>query len=252
MYVPSTAFEAANEANSKVPLVVNVHGTSRSAEQCRDMLRDVADSKGAAVLAPLFPFGVVDPNDADNYKDLLYRDIRYDQVLLSMLEEVKLMWEGIIDTDKFFLIDFSGGGQYTLRFLYLHPNRLQAAGIGAPGTITSLNERACPVGVGNSGQLFGTEVDISKIKEVKLHMVVGELDTGIAGEGIRDVLGGQEGVASRVETIERLHRELKQLGIEAKLDIVPGVEHDAIGVLPAIKSFLSSVLPRINTTEFCR
>lgn len=106
----------------------------------------------------------IDPNDADNYKELLYRSIRYDEILLNILEEVKVRWEGVFNTEEFFLMGFSAGGQYTLRFLYLHLDKLQAASVGALGTVTSLNVTSWPVGVGNSSQLFGTQVNISKIK----------------------------------------------------------------------------------------
>lgn len=251
MYVPEAAFTAVNETGSKLPLVVNIHGTSRRAEQCRDSLQDFADSRGAAVLAPLFPYGINDPNDADNYKEVLYRGIRYDEILLGMLEEVEVRYEGIIETDRFFLMGFSGGGQYAHRFLYLHPERLHAASIGAPGTVTSLNESSWPEGVGDTNELFGVEVDVEKIKAVKLHLVVGELDDGVVGEGISDVLGSQAGVAGRMTVLNGLQSEWKQLGIGARLDIMPGVEHDAIGVLPAQTSFLKSVVPKAELNKRC-
>ena len=249
MYVPSEAFSAVNGTNSQLPLVVNVHGTGRRAEQCRNSMQDFADSQGVAVLAPLFPYGIIDPNDADNYKNILYRDIRYDEIILGMLEEVKVRWEGIIDTHQIFMMGFSGGGQFTLRFLYLHPDRLKAASIGAPGTITSLNGTSWPIGVGDAEEVFGIKVDIERIKRVKLHLVVGELDTAIAGEGIRDVIGGQVGAMGRAEQLEGLKNDWEQLGIEARLDIVPGIEHDAIGALPAMKSFLKAVVPKTNTAS---
>jgi hypothetical protein len=51
-------------------------------------MTDLADRVGAAVLAPLFPAGIDDPNDLQNYKMLLYQGIRYDSILLSITDEV--------------------------------------------------------------------------------------------------------------------------------------------------------------------
>lgn len=208
MYIPESAFNAVNETDSKLSLVVNVHGTSRRAEQ------------GAAVLAPLFPCGIIDPNDADNYKEIFYKGIRYNQLLIGILEEVKVRREGIIEIEKFFLMGYSGGGQFALRFLYLRPEKLYAASIGAPGTVTSLDSTPWPRGVSNTIELFGVQVEPARIRDVRLHVVVGELDNSVAGEGVRDVVGGQVGAASRVETLVALHKSWGEAGIESKLDIV--------------------------------
>lgn len=42
-------------------------------------------------------------------------DVKHDLLLLQMLEEVSICWPGI-DTRKFFLAGFSGGGQFAHRF----------------------------------------------------------------------------------------------------------------------------------------
>ena len=252
MYVPTRAFNAANATSAKLPLIINIHGTSRRAEQCRDSLVPFADSQGAAVLAPLFPYGIGDPNDADNYKELLYEGIRYDEVLLGMLEEVKVRYEGWIDVEKIYLVGFSGGGQFVLRFAYLWPERVAAVSAGALGLVTSLNESlAWPRGLSDVQELFGRQLDVEKLKEIDWHLVVGELDTGKLGEGISDILGSQAGELGRVGTLENLKKEWEGVGIDARLDIVPGVEHEAIDVLPAVTSFLKKAVPSLDMSGQC-
>jgi poly(3-hydroxybutyrate) depolymerase len=89
-------------------------------------------------LAPLFPSGIIDPSDEDNYKFIKYHDIRFDHVLLAMIDEVAIKYR--VNKDRFLLHGFSGGGQFVHRFFYLHPKRLMGVSIGAPGRITYLIE----------------------------------------------------------------------------------------------------------------
>jgi poly(3-hydroxybutyrate) depolymerase len=67
----------------RLPLLVVVHGTARTAELYRDALAGFAERHGCVVLAPLFPAGVGDPEDLHNFKFLSYRDIRFDRVACS-------------------------------------------------------------------------------------------------------------------------------------------------------------------------
>jgi dipeptidyl aminopeptidase/acylaminoacyl peptidase len=45
---------------SALPLVVAVHGTSRKASEILDWMAPFAEEHGCAVLAPLFPSGIID------------------------------------------------------------------------------------------------------------------------------------------------------------------------------------------------
>lgn len=64
------------------PLVVSIHGTERAPESYRDGFASLADKHQCVILAPLFPAGIGDPDDVDNYKTLDYRGIRFDLLLL--------------------------------------------------------------------------------------------------------------------------------------------------------------------------
>ncbi|KAK5480777.1 hypothetical protein LTR55_007280 [Exophiala xenobiotica] len=93
----------------KLPLIVNVHGNERHAERSRNCLVELVDRVGAAVLAPMFPTGIDDPNDTHNYKRLSNRGIRYDHILIDMLSEVGQRWPGI-ETGQILLVGFRAVG----------------------------------------------------------------------------------------------------------------------------------------------
>lgn len=241
IYVPGAHYDANPDKNAtaaRLPLLVEIHGTRRlvSSVQTEDVLQAYADDVGCAVLAPLFPAGLEGPNDLDSYKLMRSRTLRSDLALLSILDEVAYRWPGI-DTTKIYLTGFSGGGQFTHRFLYLHPERLAAVSVGAPGRVTHLDDgRDWPIGISNTGDLFDKEINAASIQDVPIQLVIGEEDTEIHGnpefwDWIQDKFGSNDGLPpmnqTRMDTLLELREEWRQKGIEAQFDIVPGVGHES-------------------------
>ena len=73
-----------------------------------------------------------------------------------MIREVRQRWGPGIATDTFYLAGYSDVGQFALRFLYLHSERLLAASIGASGSITRLDTSSpWPAGVADTASLVG-------------------------------------------------------------------------------------------------
>ena len=247
-------------------LIVNVHGTSRHAEKCRDCLVEFANSERVAVLAPLFPAGLDGYTDLDSYKLLKSETLHSDLVLLQILDEVAAKWPGI-ETKKFFLMGFSGGGQFVHRFAYLHPDRLYAISVGAPGRVTFLDKSMkWPHGIQDVGEVFGYDLIVEKTK----FRVIGEIQLVIGAED-NFIHGGSEfwtwlamrkkqlkqeveaeGTQSekieseqltpprkgRVDTLRELHEAWKGHNISSSLEIVPGVAHDSSGVQTKVEAFL--------------
>lgn len=118
----------------KLKLMSFVHGTGRTIEWYRSLFRDFADKEGFAIIFPMFPGGLMDKNDFNSYKLLEYNGVRYDNVFLSMIDELAGRFP--IDTDKIYLYGWSGGGQFVHSFLYVHLERLVAVVIGASGRPT--------------------------------------------------------------------------------------------------------------------
>src|SRR5690606_16426524 len=64
------------------------------------------------------------------------------------------------------------------RFLYLHPERLLGASVGAPGIVTLLDRHHdWWVGVRDFEERFGKPLDLEAIRRVPVQLVVGGADT---------------------------------------------------------------------------
>ncbi len=260
MYVPETHYQV-NE--TRIPLIVTIHGNGRDASKSRDMLVDFADRTGAAVLAPLFPAGIDDPNDQQNYKLLNYQGIRYDLLLLDIVEEVAVRWPGIA-TGKFFLMGFSGGGQFCLKFFYLHPSKLEAVSIGAPGVVTRLDGSVpWPWGTKDVEKDFdGLTVDLDAMRKIDgIQLIVGGDDVEKVAGGLlewalakrKDVPELYRGFVSKLpnrkEALTALQKEFEDADIKSEFVVVDGVAHDSKGVFSRVAEFLEPHLVRWHSTR---
>ncbi|KAI0837110.1 alpha/beta-hydrolase [Hypoxylon sp. FL0890] len=265
LYVPPQYYDShdgrIDSARAKLPLLVSVHGTRRYLYDIED-LAPFAEATPCAILTPLFPTGLDGPDDVDSYKQIRTKTLRSDLALLSMLDEVVVRWPEV-DTEKIFLMGFSGGGQFAHRFLYLYPERLAAVSVGAPGRTTVLDDqRNWPAGTKDAGSLFGKPINRDVIKGVPIQLVVGDQDVKVHGgeefwtwmRRLKAQRGAGSGAAEnaekymfmdrgRLETIRDLRDSWKHDGIEARLDVVEGVAHDARGVRNSVLAFLE---PRIK------
>src|SRR5690348_13671610 len=113
LYVPP-GFDADPAGHT---LIVAMHGTGRSMETYRDRFSAFAQYKKCVVLAPLFPVGPLGDGNLHGFKTLKEGAIRYDEVLLAMVDEVGAMLGTRFA--KFMLFGYSGGGHFVHRFFYL-------------------------------------------------------------------------------------------------------------------------------------
>ena len=74
-----------DEPDPHYQLLVIIHGTGCGIEEYIRSARTLADKQHVAILAPVFPGGLIDHDDFNSYKLLSCDGIRYDQILLSML-----------------------------------------------------------------------------------------------------------------------------------------------------------------------
>jgi len=242
LYVPPDVFRSAEPAE----LVVMVHGTARTFMPYRDALAEFGRWNHCIVLCPLFPVGVMGDGNRDGFKQLKEGDIRYDHVLLGMVDEVAAKYG--LRIDQFALAGYSGGAQFVNRFTYMHPKRLWASSIGAPGSVTLLDvERNWWVGVANMREIYGIGLDLDALRRVPVQLVVGGADietweiTHREG-GKHWMAGANDAGATRPERMASLLRSLQAAGVSARLDIVSGVAHDGMRCLGEIKQFLAATL----------
>lgn len=245
LYVPDGFDETGTET---YPLAVVVHGSLRNAAEGRDAFIDFAEREQCVILAPLFPCGIEEPHDVHNYKFIAYRDIRFDLVLLAMIDEVATTYR--LQRDRFLLFGFSGGGHFAHRFAFLHPERLLAVAVGAPGSVTLLrDDRDYWVGIRNVAQIFGQPVDLTALRTVPVLLVIGSEDTEtweitIPRDNPTWMPGAADAGANRLDRMASLKASLEQYGVDVRQVIVPGVGHDASKVLDPVKAFFTAVLAR--------
>ena len=110
---------------------------------------------------------------------------RIDLQLIVVIDDARerLAIEGINVDDKVLMMGFSSSGQFTNRFTLLHPDRIRAAAIGAPGGWLALplkewNEVKLryPVGVWDLESLVGKEFDFESFRKIPLYIFMGDQD----------------------------------------------------------------------------
>jgi pimeloyl-ACP methyl ester carboxylesterase len=243
LYVPQDYSETDGR---QYDLAVIVHGTGRTAAQYRDRFADFAEKHGCIILAPLFPVGIVEPGELANYKRIEFHGIRYDLVLLSMVDEVCAKYR--IRDGGFMMYGYSGGGQFCQRFFMLHPQRLRAVSIGAPGVVTLLNQDYdWWVGVRDLKARFGIEIDLEAMRRVKVQTLIGGADDAtweitIPRESKLWMDGADLQGANRLERIAALADSFEAHGIAVRRDIVPGVAHSPFEMVDPAEDFFTSIV----------
>lgn len=247
-YVPSDYSE---DDGKTYDLAVIVHGTERGMLAYRDAFADFGEANDTIVLCPLFPANICFPGDLSSYKMLRAGDLHYDAVLLDMIEEIRERYR--IRGDRVMMYGFSGGGHFTHRFLYLHPERLLAASIGAPGVVTLLDfDHDFWVGVRDFETVFGKAIDLDAMRRVAVQMVVGGDDKEtweitITPSDAWWMPGADLAGANRNDRIRSLKKSLERNGIAARLDTVDGVAHDDRLLLAKVKEFFVNTLATVRT-----
>jgi hypothetical protein len=242
-YIPENYFDL-----SSIPLIVLIHGSSRNHSTLQIRFEEYAMKNNLALISPLFPRGLIDCNDPDNYKNLDDGGIRYDEVLFRMLDQVKQRYPKVM-TDKVLMHGFSGGGQFGHRFAYLHPERLMGLSCGAPGHITMPDNKIdFPLGTRNLKERFGIALDIEALKKVPLQLIVGAGDVGTSHVLFRQdrqlpEVGGKKLILSRLDDLHRLEAALLELGHDhVSLVAVEGMKHESVKGLNDVKKFFSQIL----------
>ena len=244
LYVPKGYAEDGEQA---YPLIVLVHGTERGAAHYRDTYADFAERHQAIVLAPLFPCNLFGIGDTENYKLLAMGDIRFDLALLSMVDEVAARYR--LASDRFMMHGFSGGGHFTHRFLYVHPDRLLAASIGAPGVVTLCDQALeYPLGLDGMDRFLDAAINPQSIGSVPVQCVVGDEDTDTweitldEGDSLFWVPGINDTGRTRIERLRSLAASLEAAGCHVRFDLVPGADHDEDKIAPSVMAFFETVL----------
>ena len=236
------------DAPGATRVLVAMHDSLRDNQALRDRFSDHAEATNTLVVAPLFPAAIAVPDDVDNFKYLRFRDIRFDEILLAMLDEVAARYG--VAARVFSLFGFSGGAHFAHRMLYAHPSRLEAVVAASPGSVTLPNEdHAWWPGLRDFADVFGHPVDWEAARQVPIHLIVGARDTDPNGiVRSRESPSWREGAdaagGNRVERLRSLHAQLLQKGVPATFEALEGVAHESGPVIEAAIRFLRARRPR--------
>jgi poly(3-hydroxybutyrate) depolymerase len=246
LYVPRDL----GEGGEPPELVVAVHGTGRSFVAYRDAFSAFGRWRNCIVLAPLFPVGVLGDDNRDGFKYLIEGYLRYDRVLLDIVDEVGKRYG--LAFDRFAICGYSGGAHFVHRFAMLHPRRLWAASIGAPGSVTLLDPtRDWWVGTRNIEALFGAPLDRAALANVPVQMVVGAADletweiTHREG-GAHWMPDANHAGRTRPERLAALRRSFEAAGVAVRFDLVPNMAHDGMRGVPLMEDFFADTLASLR------
>lgn len=241
LFVPDAA-----QLGPQTRIVVVVHGTDRDFLGYRDAFSTFGRWKNCVVVSPLFPVGVFGDGNRDGYKHLVEGDIRYDEALIAIVDEVAERY--CIDGSRFGLWGFSGGGQFTNRFLLLHPSRLWAASIGAPGSVTRIDDsRSWWPGTRDFESLFRKKLDLEALRQVPVQMVVGKADLETweithTPESRHWAEGANDAGRTRPERLASLARSFEASGISVRLQLIPNMAHASAKAAEAAAEFFGEVI----------
>jgi hypothetical protein len=234
-------------------LLVVVHGSPRTFTEFRDRFQNFGAAHNTLILCPLFPVGVSGDGNPDGYKYLSEPGLRYDRVLLDIVDEVSARWQ--VPSRRFGLFGFSGGAQFANRFLLVRPERLWAVSLGAPGSVTLLTDQwDWWVGVRDYQKHFGVTLDRDALRRVPVQTLVGAADLETSEithrEGGRYWMpGANVAGASRPERLAALHQSLAGAGVDVSHEVVAGVGHDPWPIIERAKPFLASHLSRLRREQ---
>ncbi|KAI8583614.1 hypothetical protein K450DRAFT_221990 [Umbelopsis ramanniana AG] len=239
-------------------LLVAVHGNERDAKGLLEGYEQNANHLAPgnyAMLSPLFPAGILGDGWEQGYKFLHEKDIRYDTLLFDMIHQLchhDLHLQQDIPT--FLLHGYSGGGQFVHRLFYLHPERITALFVGAPGAITVISDEHHwwygTRGMKKAFDLHGG-LDLNAMKKVPVMMLVGDKDTNdmvyskkatekflaTSSQEALDAIMGR----NRLERMHILYNNWKQAGLNVQLQVIPGLGHNGARVVPNAAAFFASL-----------
>lgn len=103
------------------------------------------------------------------------------------------------------------------------------------------------VGCHNLEAVFGAPLDSAAMRRVPVHLVVGGADretweiTHKPG-GRNWMEGANKAGETRVDRLRSLDEALTGLGVRTRFDIIPGMSHDNLKAVGAVKDFFLDVL----------
>ena len=243
LFVPHR-FDRLNHEETR--LLVSVHGTGRMQSLYRNLFAEFAQYHNCIVVAPLFPANVLGDGNLHGYKFIREGGIRYDRVMIGIIDEVAELYG--VRGDKVLMFGFSGGAHFTHRFTILHSERILAASVGAPGSVTLLDpKRPWWTGIADVEEKLGVTIDMDAFQGLPMHFVVGDADRETweitFNESDRYYMpGANEAGETRVDRLRALAESFRRAGAVVRFELVPGKTHDVRPIARRTREFFHDLL----------
>jgi pimeloyl-ACP methyl ester carboxylesterase len=224
--------------------VVLVHGSDRDPVALIRVFSAWADDRDAALIAPLFPGGVPEPDDLHGYKQALTVDFSFVEIMDAVVADAETRLGA--PRAPFDLFGFSGGAQFAHRYALVRPANVRSLVVVAPGNVTLLSPgRRWWAGVDDLRALSGGPAVVEGIRNVPVLAMVGADDDGreviaVSPDESRWVPGANDAGVTRVERVQTLVSDWRAAGVRVQHLVVPGVAHDVRPFVAAAQSFFDA------------
>jgi pimeloyl-ACP methyl ester carboxylesterase len=200
-----------------------IHGYGRHVEEYTEEFTEFADRQRYIILSPYFP-------EDERFQQLGIgeeeKTIRFDERTLGLVAEVGGRLN--VETERFDLFGFSAGGQFAHRFLYAHPDRLRSVVVAAPGTVTVPTDRyRWPMGLRNLDSLAKVNVDLNRVRQVRVMLIVGQDDKD--DENLRETDEANRFGRTRLARARSLHEAWEEVKIAHQYVEVKDLDHTLDG-----------------------
>ena len=155
-----------------------------------------------------------------------------DLQLIAMVDDAiqRLAAKGIKANERFFMIGFSASGAFVSRFSAIHPERIMAAAIGAPGgwPIAPVAEwwshdMTYDLGVSDLDVVTGEPFNMNEFKKVPLFLYLGDQDDNWDSQDVSTELHFLgETIQERWVVAEDIYQSIDS---SAEFVLYPGVGH---------------------------
>ena len=217
-----------NGARSDAPLLVAVHGYTRDAQEQAESFAPLCESAGCVLAAPLF-----DEATFPDYQRLGRpgRGERADHAVDEMVQDLRFAAGLLLGNVSLF--GYSGGGQFTHRYLMAYPKRVCRAIVAAPGWYTFPDrERAYPYGSRVGHRLEGVRMDADAFLRVPVLVIVGDQDDETRAENLRreprlDLQQGQSRLERGARWVHAMNDAAQRLGFapSVRFALLAGAGH---------------------------
>jgi pimeloyl-ACP methyl ester carboxylesterase len=238
VYTPQSLVGAA-----PAPVTVLVlHGIGGNGPGMAATLLPFARAQGWTVVAPSIPYG-----DWRDPAQLTREELGLQPQMAGLLDAVPVE-TGVDLGQRILVFGFSRGAQTALRFAMLYPDRVRAVAAFSAGTYTlpmaTIKTAAggtmtapMPFGVADLEQQVGHKIDAARLAAIRFLIGVGARDNR-EGDVPRqwDPFVGK----TRVERAERFAASLNEMGMPAKMVVVPDAGHELTApMVEQVTSFLA-------------